>query len=477
MFKPGIVKSVLFHSEYQWYNVALLFLFAGYTISTVFFPFMGHDSGFYLKYALDFYNGLSYFHDFNVAYTPLSMYILSLVYYIFPEASLYLFYTVITLLYVFCGFLFLQILRNFGIEQKLTVVMTSILVVALFVYDGANIQLEPFVLIFQLISILLFQKWIKTDNLLYLFGTGFNCFLAFYAKQYGLFILIGYAWYFFANRNEMKERIKSVLIFLAGFMIPVLFLLVQFYFHELNPSEMFVKIAGIEVLKGNEVITGIGYDVFNLVRSLFRSLIEVPVLILIFPLSIKYAGLPKLKDTMLIFCIATGSLLQLLFAGYRHYYQLIGPYMLILMALMFRDLSAQTPWLKKWFKILIIAFIIISAGNVADRFNHRIKRLKRQNINAELLLGVLPRGEKVYLQGVSPAYYYLCRYNSADFKTLGYRFPEEFTPAYLSGNLPEKSFIITDTLYRKLPEFQSGYTEITRLMLAEKKEIIILRKD
>jgi hypothetical protein len=111
-----------------------------------------------------------------------------------------------------------------------------------------------------------------------------------------------------------------------------------------------------------------------------------------------------------------------------------------------------------------------------DRFIHRNKRLNDQLTKTEKLTQIIPSGEKVYLQAISPAYYYLCRYNSPDFYQLGYRFPEELSPEYITKSLTTGNYIIVNESYIKFVDFETNYLMLDKFELKNKRTGFILQK-
>ncbi len=471
------IYLVLTKSEYRWLKIFLLILLTGFIISTIGIPFLNHDSGFYLKYAWDIHNGFSYYKDLNVAYTPLAMFILSIIFDIYPSISLYFIFLFIVILYFISTLLFYFILCNFKTDKPIAKLISLILLVSLFELDGANIQLEPFVLLFQLTGILLIQKWSVNKNYIWLFLAGLSCFFAFYAKQYGITVAIGMVWYIYSFRNNLKNLVSIVIIFSAGIMFPVLIIILYQIFLQIPLNNILLKLLSINYITGKEIITGIGYDLPHFFKSIYKFIIDLPLVLLLIVFATRKFR-PKLnKDLIFVILLISGSCIQLVFAGYRHYYQLIAPYILMLIPLIISNLdSAKQVEFHRYLILLSLIFLITTVPIMTDRFIHRSKRLNHQLTRTEKLTKIIPSGEKVYLQAISPAYYYLCRYKSPDFLKLGYRFPEELSPEYITKSLVQGDYIIVDESYLKFEDFETNYLTLDKFELNDKRTGFILQK-
>ncbi len=464
-------------SEYKWLKISLLILLTGFIFSTVGIPYLNPDSGFYLKYAWDIHNGLSYYKDMNVAYNPLAMFILSFIFDIYPSISLYFIFLFIVILYFISALLFYTILCNFKTDKPIAKLFSFILLVSLFELDGANIQLEPFVLLFQLTGILFIQKWSVNKKYIWLFLAGLSCFFAFYTKQYGITVALGILWYIYSFKRNQKHLLISGIVFSSGIILGVLISIQYQISLQIPLKSILIKLTGIDYITGKEVITGIGYDLPHFFKSIYKFIIDLPLVLLLIVFAFRKFR-PKLNtDLIFVSLLISGSCIQLVFAGYRHYYQLIAPYILMLIPLILNHLS-QVNKVKfhKYLVLLSLLFLITAFPIMIDRFIHRNKRLNDQLTKTEKLTQIIPSGEKVYLQAISPAYYYLCRYNSPDFYQLGYRFPEELSPEYITKSLTTGNYIIVNESYIKFVDFETNYLMLDKFELKNKRTGFILQK-
>ena len=478
MNKIDKIYNILIKSDYILLKTGLLILLTGFIFSTVMFPFLGHDSGYYLKYAYDIHKGLSYYTDMNIAYTPLSMYIISLLYDLYPPINLYQIFLFVVLLYFISAILIYQVLCNFKIEKAKAVLITLIMLVSLFELDGANVQLEPFVLIFQLSGVLFLQKWSINKNNSWLFVVGFFTFLAFYSKQYGISVVVGFIWYIHSLKKDKTHFYNGLMSFVSGLFLPMVLIIFYKITLQIPLNAILIKLSGIDYITRKEIITGIGYDLPHFFKSIYKFIIDLPVVLVLLAFAHQKFR-PKLNpELVLVILLITGSCIQLAFAGYRHYYQLIAPFILILIALILNENEPiKKEIIHRKFIYLTTLFLLLTTPIVIDRFSRRSVRYDYQVKKSETLTKIVPSGEKVYIQAISPAYYYLCKYNSPDFLKLGYRFPEELTPKFITESLKKGDYIIVDELFIDKSDYLTNFIVIKQIELHNRRTGYFLQKN
>jgi hypothetical protein len=120
--------------------------------------------------------------------------------------------------------------------------------------------------------------------------------------------------------------------------------------------------------------------------------------------------------------------------------------------------------------------MIIGSFFLIKTTTNRSQLFVEQKPNSAILNQIIPRGQNVYLQGISPAYYYLCLFNSPNFKLLGYRFPQEMNLKYILECLPTGAYIIVDNDFMKKGDFSNQYLTVNKVLLSGEKECIVLQK-
>lgn len=466
-------------NTYKLLIFCVLFVLFGFISTTILWPIIGADSGFYLKIAYDLHQGLSYYKDMNVSYNPLAIYFFSVVFDVFPGIPHYLLYIINIFLLLLLSVLFYSLTGFFYTGKQNRIFYTLLLFLSFFMIDGTSILLEPFVLFFQLFALLLILLWDKRNgSWYYLFGIGLCCFFAFYSKQYGISVVIAFTWFIYIKKISWKQFIMNLTCFGCGILVPALLIITYFYGQHIPVTEMLKRLTGIVYLAGGDKVTGLNYSFLKFLESIGRCVAEVPLLLILFYFIFK-RGKGILSHTAILLILIIGSAsIELIFAGYRHYYQLILPFCLLLIVY----LIAHTPEVEKQkvhrlFTICCFLFLIISSYFLKVTLKERFEQYRAQKENATALKQIIPSGEKVYLQGINPSYYFLCLYDSPDHHLLSYRFPDELNASYISRSLPSGAFIILDTTFVNKSEFKAGFTQKHYISLQKGAGCLILKKD
>ena len=108
-------------------------------------------------------------------------------------------------------------------------------------------------------------------------------------------------------------------------------------------------------------------------------------------------------------------------------------------------------------------------------YNYKKETYKEQTYNIALLSKYLNKGDKVYLQAISPGYYFLCKYDSPNYSKLGYKFPNELSLEMIHKRLTPNSYIIADTELRTNTYFKD-YILHAKVSLKQ-KDVVILKKN
>ena len=435
------------------------------------YPSLGPDSGFYLKTSYDLANGLEFYNNFNNSYTPMSMYINSLIFYFSDSISLPIVFSYFLLIYLFLAVLFYKITFFISTKKKINLISTLLFISLLLILEGIHVLLEPYVLLFQFLAIYTLLKY-KNKSKKYFLFVGVFVFLSFFSKQYGLFVLPAILYLIFKFSNKLTEFLKSSLYLFLGLFVLLLFFIVFYCFYkDAQIKEFLYQLLGIPALSGDELITNIGYSLNGLKNSIKRILKVFPFIILLFlfiPL-IRKRKINELNIFFFILFISSCSVLS--FAYYPHYFQLVIPYLLLLI------ISLPQLQEKKHQMIFLLLFLMFLKGFYSRfKITHEYKKVAytRQKVNVKILDNYLNKGDKVYLQAISPAYYFLCKYDSPNFGDLGYKFPIELTLKRINLGLPKGSFIIVEPELKKNKEFKN-YVVFKELSLYE-KDVVILKK-
>ncbi len=455
-------------------------ILCAYIVATLLFPFISPDVGFYLKIAYDLAEGISYYKDIDVAYTPLGMYFLSFAFKLNPDSGIRVMLIYYFIFYLIDAFLLYRILSYFYIKKQLKKQVLLLFIISLFILEGTNILLEPFVLLFQFVALILLFQWKLKKHRLKLLLSGISIFLAFFSKQYGLFIIPAFFYFIVVNSKKTQEVVFNLLSFATGLLIPTMALFVYFYYEiGLGAVETTYQLLGIQFITGEEVITGITYTFSRFLESLLNFILKTPYVIIPFFILLKKREQSQKLSTksFFIILIISGGFVQLYFAAYYHYYQLIVPYFLLLIANLYAENEAKVlALLKPAFKITKTIFVFTSLVWLTVDVNNLVHRYTVQKKNVDILNNCLERNSDIYLEGISAAYYYLCLYNSPNYKKLGYKFPSELSLQSIHDYIPSNSYIIASSELAQNKLFKMDFRKLDTITLADDIEVIVLQK-
>ena len=456
---------------------SLLFFFTtiigSYFLIVYLYPSISNDSGYYLKIAYDLAHGLSFFKELNCSYSPLVMYIFSIPFYFNNDTGLIFLFTYYFTVFPLIALFFYQILKFYNSNSKVCLFFSVLLITANFVFEGFHILLEPYVLLFQLIAIWVLLKWKLKKRTLFLVGV--FSFLAFYAKQYGFFIMPALMFWIYKEARSIKLTTINFSFLMLGFFVPILILTGYFYVYESISIKIFLlKLFGISALKGNEIVTGVDYSVIGAFKKVGQFIIDFPFLILTILLFFNTKIKPISKDRWFALLLLAGAFCTLYFAYYSHYFQLIIPYVILAIVIIFK-------WFIEKKSIIIlflsIVFLVGASLKLKNKFLEKKEHYTEQLANIPILKSNVI-SKNVYLHGISPAYYFLCKYNSPNHAVLGYKFPIELTLNKIASELSEGDCILIEPKFFKLEIFGSYITknEFTILDGPRSKKILLLEK-
>jgi hypothetical protein len=386
----------------------------------------------------DYYSSLS-------EYSPLAILILGLPFFIkFDIASPLVFLLIVLFFNLLNTFLFYKILEYLKINNLLKTIYTSFFCLYVFLLDGTLLILEPFVLFFALIGVIFIfrEKYLMA---------GLMVFLSFYSKQYGLFSLPAFILLPFIISSKWGESVKKASKVLIGFLIP--FIILLFYVNNFynNIYDSLLRIMGIGSFGLNA--TGDGHHILRVFYNSYQLVISYPFLCFGIYLLFRHfrsswnifyeQNQEKLQHLFFIFLLLMGSLFQLFFASYFHYFILIIPWLMILTAIL------HSEFIKNRidsivFAVFIIISLFMSSLVVYDISIRKPKSYKDQISQTKYLNEIVPRGSKVQLQRkyIYPYQFFLAGYLSSNYQSLGYHWDNMQNPDYIISQMEEGSYYI-----------------------------------
>ena len=466
MNSKQLIKKIIFYSSI----IIMSIIIIGYIYAIYKFPSITKDSGYYLKISYDLANNLSFYNGLNCSYTPMAMYLLSIPFYFMNDVGLDFIFAFFLFFYIIIGLLFYRLSFYFNKDYRINIFSTFLLVSLLLSLEGFHILLEPFVLLFQISSILILLKYNASNKSLIL--VGFFVFLSFFSKQYGLFVFPAIVYFIFQSSKKYKRFIKKICFLIAGILFPlIVFVLYFFVYKNIEFTNLMSQLLGIQVFNGDEIVTDVNYSFKGFVKNIKRVIKLFPFFIFyifLIPLAIKRKLTTNTVFSLLLFF---GSVLTLIFAYWLHYFQLIIPYAILTV------ISLPQNVLKKYSLLFGVCFIVFVKASY-NEFNRAVNKKEtlynRQKLTVNILDEYLKKADNVYLHGISASYYFLCKYNSPNYQILGYKFPEELTLKKIDNSLSRGDYIIINSKQISM-QYVIDYEFITKFLYAN-KELTVLKK-
>ena len=405
------------------------------SVSYLSYPLVGPDSGYYLATAREFYFGKVYFIDIATAYNPLAIIILGLPYLFSSHPDPRYSLTINLFVIWISAFVLYTILQKIKNNKKENTFYALFFVLVSLLLDGSYLMLEPISVFFQLLGLFLYLKNKDSNKYGYLFFAGAAFAFSFLSKQYGLFILAPIGIDILINKNQIAKKISLLAV---GFIIP----LSLFYFYlSCNGAHFseflnYILGSGIHLDKGNG--TGINYNLlsyligFGVFAIYNLYVLFIPILVFKNRKSIDYKNL-------LFILLLPFSLLVLFSASYAHYFQYVLPYSLIAFAYLIATSKVQ---INKYKEVVFLISILIMISISVMSFTRKQEKIDLQVATLQQLSSVIPNKSEVYLDGISPAFYYLCDYKSIQLNTIGFTFPGYFFPKTIIQNMKKNSFLV-----------------------------------
>lgn len=274
------------------------------------------DAAYYLGASRLILEGKIPFLDFPPEYTPLSFYMMAV-----PTALFGASYTIALLclymLHIANACIVYKIVRQYY-DDKLMAAFCSAFSLLLCLGAGRNYILEPFVLFFGLLALLLLKK----GNVKRIILSGFLCFCSFWCKQYGLGSLCLAIVLIVIEEDYKRSFIRKSLYLLMGFFIAMTIFVLFFLAHGVDPLAM-VGLSGSDYRRAG--LSGLlgGWE------SLLITLPLLAVAIIVMFVRLKDAR----KESLLIvsFFAVFGFMLQCYVRFYSHYMILAMPFCVLLL--------------------------------------------------------------------------------------------------------------------------------------------------
>lgn len=377
-------------------------------ILSIAYAFISTDAPYYLSMARDVSRGYVPYKDIFSSYTPVMMYMNSIVHLLTdPSYHLFLIFQY-TITATAVGF-FYMIARKEGLSKSLSVFLSLFLFIAILSSDGTYINLEIYVILFVFIA---YYLLIKRN----LFWCGFFLALSFFSKQYGIlnflpFFLLIIGFYGF-NKNYLMK-------FIAGGILPLVLFLIYF-----------VLLEQVALTDLALQLTGSGYDgeIMELETTWFRFLAGAKVfLLLLLPLVMLIRNIRCDKINIFLILGILVNLLPLYVVTVSHYFILTFPYVFVLMARNLNLSNKRFFWISNFMLVIIAGLLFTRIYKYNDVYEEQLE------LAAEMQKKY-PVGSDVFLYKHFRFLYILNDYQNPVLEEVGYRYgfepDEDFKKRY-----------------------------------------------
>ena len=316
---------------------------------------VNRDSYYYIEISRLILQGKSLFVDFPPEYTPLTFYLMCIPFAIFGgsfEVGIFTIY----LLHLINSYLVYRLCVKF-IDNKYLAIFTALFSLLLcWLAGGEAYILEPFVLLFGLVSLLVLHKnkWAP------IFLSGLLSFCAFWSKQYGLgFIFIAVVYLSQLNKFN-KDLIKKESYLLAGFIFGLILFVSKYLFQG-------VEINSLSILSGSDYRRdGIG----GFIDAWLYTFITIPMLLLAMIMLIyKFKDALRFPLYLMAICGVFGFMLQCYVRFYAHYLILTRPFCVLLILaglLLIKKETYRRVYTSLFVISLIIPLYFLVKGNLSS---------------------------------------------------------------------------------------------------------------
>lgn len=377
---------------------ALILLFVGFILSYR-FSYISSDAPYYLMVAKDISQGAIPYKDLYLSYTPLMMYLNSLMFLIFeePDYNLFLLFQFLVVIIILC-FFYKTILSYFNLSISDSLLLSSFFGISILSSDGSLIILEVYSILMVMIAFLFFQKGSY-------FIVGIFLGLSFFFKQYGLLNFFPFFIYIFMTKKDVIKRILKISI---GGLIPLAVFLIYFLGYEnLNLSRIITQIGGIEYIQYSLLKTP------NLINLILGAKVFLLLLLVLIFLPLKIF---RKKYNILLLTGLCINLTPVILQSFQHYYINCFPYLFLMIAYNWKDFN------RKILVPISISFSLIALLLYVRNYRyHNI--LKEQIASANELKQHYPSGSSIFLYGEIRYMYILNNYNNPLKKEVGYSYP------------------------------------------------------
>lgn len=404
------------------------------SVSYFSYPLLGPDSGFYLATAREFYSGKVYFSEIAIAYNPLAIAILGLPFLFSespdPRLSLLLNMIVIWM----TAYVLYRILQKIKRNRSDNLLYALCFVLGGMMLDGSHLMLEPVSVFFQLCGLFSYLQHKSSEKATTLFLAGLAFCLSFLSKQYGLFILAPVGIDILLNKRNI---LRKIVVMGCGFTLPIGLFYLYLAANGMAFPDFIRHILGVGAKLDVGNGTGINFSLITYLTGFGVFLLYNLYVVLIPGLVLRLRKSIDWKNALPL-TILPFSLLVLVSASYLHYFAYVLPYALIALVFLIHKTQAD----PKFKSMLMLVSLFFMMGATVFSYSRKQSKIDLQEETYSKLSAQIPKKSKVYLDGISPAYYYLCDFQSLRLDRLGFTFPGYFYPKTIVGLMEPHSYLV-----------------------------------
>ncbi|MBK8848313.1 MAG: glycosyltransferase family 39 protein [Bacteroidetes bacterium] len=444
------------------FNLIVLGLIVSVGINTVSLAQINPDGSYYLSYSENMFKGYRPYTDMGLDYMPFVIYIFFFFKMIFNGIQYEHYLTIQILSYFLSGFLIYLIVLHFTLRNKIVSITAGFLFIgSIFTFDGIYIILEPYLIVFALLTVLLLIKANEKNNSLLFLFAGFFSICCFFCKQYGVLIYPAVAIYFLWQYYSKVIKLKNMFTFFMGIVTAsILFLAFLFLIHRVEPSGFFYSIFKPQYVDSYPNLS------INAFISFFRySVFYVFPIIMLFPFIFIEKNSKHFPQVLLVIVAAASFFSVMIVRQYPHYFQLSLPFLIISIFILLEKTKEIMPFFKlirlyhlAFLLMIFSMFITIVRLKQLNEYligNYSIKQT--QLSNALTINKYIPARTLTTNLSATLSFSYLCELIPPDFKQSGFNFylrNEQAIPnktfeqidQRIKPNILNSEFVLTDTI-------------------------------
>lgn len=402
----------------------LLILACSYLFVLTIVP-VNADYGYYVGAAKSIAHGLVPYRDISLGYPPFVFYLLSIPYIlcgtdISPLVPMYIAF----LFNLANGYLIWLILKNFKFGRTIRQFSLLIYILYLFSLESVFLGLEPFATFWGLLG-----TYVLLNNKKYLGVAGICLTLAFLCKQYAVLYAPVYALLILLLKSDKAMKVRLLAIWQVALWSLISILIIHLLLVYLTgKADYFTLLLG----------TGYGRRSFlGVFEVLQKRFFHMFFIVLLIPFVWRKTNSQERKRMVFLIVSILILLLQNYYDTSAHYLIFIIPYMVILVAIIIRDISCDWIRISLCWTILFFA-VFFSVRAVKDyqitRKNaegHREITRSQQFDVVRFLLNIVPPKSKTVVARqwnylVTPHLYGLVNIAPVNFQNTRFGFEDEF---------------------------------------------------